>query len=412
MNLLKNIKIKNKLFILVLLPIIGLIYFSANEISNNNNLSNEMSNVKTLSEFAVKASSLVHETQKERGATAGYLGSKGTKFVSELPAQRQKTDTKKHELREFVQQMDLSLYSPIFKNLVNDALSQLDKIDNIRSRVSSLNISAKEAIEYYTAFNSKVLGSIGEIAKLSSVAEISNRAESYTNFLKSKERAGIERAVLSNTFAADKFGSGMYQKLIQLITEQNAYADAYKTLATDELLSYYNNTLQGPDVQEVKRLRAVAFDNATTGGFGVEATYWFKTITKKINLLKQIEDENSKHLLANTELHYDNAQSSLYFSITVSSILIISALLLTFFVISGITKPISTVVELTHKMNEEFSSFVTVVDAIASNDLTQDILQSKIESTGINSKDEISVLVGAIEQTLESKIRLGHHLIE
>ncbi len=410
MDLLQNIKVRNKLLILVLIPIIGLLYFSVNEIGDKNQLSNEMSDVKTLSEFAVKASSLVHETQKERGATAGFLGSKGTKFVSELPAQRKNTDNKKQELNEFMRQMDLSLYSPTFRNNVNDALTQLDKMNSIRSRVSSLNIPAKEAIGYYTKFNNQVLSAIGEIAKLSSIADISNRAESYTNFLKSKERAGIERAVLSNTFAADSFGPGMYQKLIQLITEQNAYADAFKTLASEELITYSNNTLQGPDVVEVERLRKVAFDNATTGGFDIEATYWFSTITKKINLLKKIEDESSKQLLANAQEHYNNAQSSLYFSITISSILIIVALFLTFFIITGITKPISVVVELTRKMNNEFESFVGVVDAIATNDLTQNISQSEIKSTGIDSKDEIGILVSAIEMTLDSKNKIGNSL--
>ena len=35
-----------------------------------------------------KLSLLIHETQKERGMSAGYLGSKGTKFKDKLPKQR------------------------------------------------------------------------------------------------------------------------------------------------------------------------------------------------------------------------------------------------------------------------------------------------------------------------------------
>ncbi len=410
MKALQNIKIKNKLFILVLLPIVGLLYFSVGEIMEKNQLSTELCKVRDLSEFAVIASALVHETQKERGATAGFLGSNGTKFVSELSTQHQNTDKKRSELKEFVQQMDLDIFSPAFIKHVNSALSQLDEIGAIRSKVSSLNIETKEAILYYTSFNNQVLSAIGEIAKLSSIADISNRAEAYTNFLKSKERAGIERAVLTDTFAANKFGPGMYNKLIQLITEHSAYADAYKTLATDDLVAFYNNTLRGKEVSEVQDMRQIAIEKGSAGQFNVDASYWFKTITTKINLLKKIENENAEQLLSNAEQYLNNANSSLYFSLIVSITLVITALGLTFIIVAGITKPICTLVSLTNKMNEEYNSFVKVVDAIANNDLTQKISQSKIESTGINSTDEIGQLVNSIELTLESKNKIGSSL--
>ncbi|MFT6249783.1 MAG: hypothetical protein ACJAZQ_003008, partial [Cognaticolwellia sp.] len=43
--------------------------------------------------LTVANNALVHELQKERGATAVYLGSKGERFTSELKAQRQLTNT-------------------------------------------------------------------------------------------------------------------------------------------------------------------------------------------------------------------------------------------------------------------------------------------------------------------------------
>ena len=37
-------------------------------------------------------------------------------------------------------------------------------------------------------------------------------------------------------------------------------------------------------------MRQIALNKANTGNFGVDAEYWFKTITKKINKLKEMED--------------------------------------------------------------------------------------------------------------------------
>ncbi|MEZ4693353.1 MAG: nitrate- and nitrite sensing domain-containing protein [Aliarcobacter sp.] len=51
--------------------------------------------------LSVKIGDLVHETQKERGMTAGFLGSNGNKFKTELPTQRLAVNDKLNELNSF-----------------------------------------------------------------------------------------------------------------------------------------------------------------------------------------------------------------------------------------------------------------------------------------------------------------------
>ncbi len=92
MDFLNNLKIKNKLILMLIFPIVGLLYFAVSSIVDKNNVSNEIADLEQLSELAVKISATVHETQKERGATGVFMGSKGTKFTTELPAQRNDTD--------------------------------------------------------------------------------------------------------------------------------------------------------------------------------------------------------------------------------------------------------------------------------------------------------------------------------
>ena len=49
---------------------------------------NAVTQAQKLNILSQKLSLLIHETQKERGASAGFLGSKGTKFVEILPKDR------------------------------------------------------------------------------------------------------------------------------------------------------------------------------------------------------------------------------------------------------------------------------------------------------------------------------------
>ncbi|MCW8831100.1 MAG: nitrate- and nitrite sensing domain-containing protein, partial [Gammaproteobacteria bacterium] len=129
MNFLSNLSIKIKLLLLALIPLLGLLYFAYIDIEDKWHISAEMDEIRILSDFAVKASALVHEAQKERGATAGFLGSKGTSFVTELPAQRKSTDQKVANLKAFLNDFDADIYGNEFVTAMNDAIGRLGKID-------------------------------------------------------------------------------------------------------------------------------------------------------------------------------------------------------------------------------------------------------------------------------------------
>ena len=242
MGKLVNISLKTKLIILLIIPILGMIFFSQNEVRNALSIRNESSSIVSLANFSVKASSLVHQLQKERGTSAGYIGSQGTKFVKKLPEQHKLTDVKIASLKAYLQQFDSKYYGDKFDNTLNSALADLDKIAKKRSSIESLNLGLKHALEYYTGLNTQLLNLTGEMATLSANGEIATLASSYTNFLQSKERAGIERAVLANTFSADAFGTGMYNKFMSLVTIQSTYLDVFRSLAPQSQNDFFQKS--------------------------------------------------------------------------------------------------------------------------------------------------------------------------
>jgi hypothetical protein len=105
-TMLKNIKISNKLALMVAIPIMGLIYFTIDSTLEKREIVNQMNLLQALSALTVKSSSLIHELQKERGLSAGFLGSQGAEFSKELLAQRLKTDKAIKELDSFVKKFN------------------------------------------------------------------------------------------------------------------------------------------------------------------------------------------------------------------------------------------------------------------------------------------------------------------
>ena len=77
MNLFADLKLRWKLMAIIVIPVVCLVYFAQTQVMRNVALVEEDNNILMLSEFSVKASALVHELQKERGITAGFMDSRG-----------------------------------------------------------------------------------------------------------------------------------------------------------------------------------------------------------------------------------------------------------------------------------------------------------------------------------------------
>ena len=330
MGFLNHISIKNKLLLILSIPLLGLLYFAAIQSFDAYAKYSQMGKIENISNLATKISALVHETQKERGMTAGFLGSKGKKFADKLPGQRALSNERFDALKKSISTINFSNYSKEFKSNIDDAVSKFEKLNSIRKKVDSLSIAAKNAIGYYTKMNALFLNGIVTIATQSKDAEIFQVVAAYSSFLLSKERAGIERAVGTNTLARESFAEGMKVKLITLISAQKSFIDVFFGYASKESKEFYHKTMQGKAIDEVARIRKIMMDapnEGKDGGFGEKPDYWFDQITKKINKLKAVDDHLAGQLIQNAQAIRSAAFKSLIFNLSLSLVILIIVLI-------------------------------------------------------------------------------------
>ena len=231
------------------LPLFGFTIFSIWGFLNKKQVVNDIVNLQKMAKLSVKVSALVHELQKERGATAGFLGSQGQDFKKALHEQQKTTDLKIGELKKYYKDFDKNTFPTVQKN-INLAFNQLNKLLGNRRAVGNMSISVQQAIAYYTRMNTVFLNTISTVSKLNTNAKLSALLFSYLNFLQGKERAGIERAVLSNTFGAGKFQSGMFQKFSELVAEQKTYYRIFQDFAPEKIRTFYHNKMRGNIIEE------------------------------------------------------------------------------------------------------------------------------------------------------------------
>ncbi|PTO72712.1 methyl-accepting chemotaxis protein [Vibrio splendidus] len=425
MNL-TDMSFKQKIIALLTLPILGFLWLSVSAISKGVETTSEMSSLNQLTRLSVVYSELVHELQKERGMTAGFIGSQGTKFVSELRAQRTSADNRRNQRTEYWQSAEIDL--PQISRLNTEISQSLNQITSIRNRVDSQSVPLSEALGYYTKLNARLLSVSALIAELSSDATITTETIAYYNFLQGKERAGIERAVLNNTFSKNEFGPGMLVKFISLVTEQNTYFSNFEVLGNPDNVRFFEQQLNDRSVAEVEKLRDVA--ESKMSGFDVDPVYWFAQSTARIVQLKKTENQLADSLIALTDQKTQQAQSAMMGSITMFVVITLFATFISFKAITDLTTRVkdltrvlskvrhdndltvratyegnSELGQISSSLNETLEKFSGVIDSLSQSSLT---LASAAEETAqtcqynsntlVEQQDQIGLIATATEE--------------
>jgi methyl-accepting chemotaxis protein len=410
-TMLSKMSIKQKLILIMSIPLCVVILLAAKLGYDSYKYNDNLKQLDKVIILSTKIGALVHETQKERGMTAGYLGSKGTKFENKLPSQRNLTDNKLEEIKAFLSNFNENNYSQEFRSNLENSLQNLTRLSKIRSEVTNLQIKTSDAIGYYTNTNAMLLNTISSITKLSSNAKVSQDLIAYMNFLLSKERAGIERAVGTNTFARDNFGPGMKAKFYNLIAAQNSYMDSFLKVSDTLAKNFYTQTVRGEAVEEVNKMRNTALYSQKDSNFGVDAAYWFDTITKKINLLKKVENFLAEHLIETI----NNEMSDAKYEMILFGILSAIGVLLTLILARTIAFTILIDVDLVRKGLTDFFAFINfekddinleIVDSKDELGMMSKLINENINKTKANIQADKRLIANTIE--VANKINKGH----
>lgn len=423
MTIFKDIKISWMIISLAALPLIIAVFFAAKLVHLSDEKANELSSLKDLMQLNVLMSNVVHEQQKERGMTAGFLSSKGQKFKTALPEQRKRTDAKRVTLKQFLAGFDVDKFGAGYSSSIETIKVELAKVSEIRSRVNRLDIEIPTALGYYTALNAEMLDLIEKSASFSSEPVLVSQIIATASFLQSKERAGIERAMGAIGFSKGKFPLKIFNKFENLIAVQKTYIHGFLVHATLEQKDFYKDLVASKPFQSVEQLRGIVYKGGLNGELeGISAEHWFKTITEKINQLKDFENILNDDLLKLIHRLDVNAFNAEIWVIT-------QTLLVLFFVVGVATIVIRTITsklralsqamsELAHGNLEtslppvtksEFGEMIASVEVFKQNALEKQKIEveKKLEQTRLEEQkkillkklaDEFDTNVGSIMQ--------------
>ena len=320
--------IRLRLFLLFAIVIAAVLFYAITDVMTQWTTRNAMARGVQYSQLSVQINAVVHELQKERGLSAGFIGSRGGRFKAELATQQQDSDKARAALDAWLAGTERQTLGGQIEKALAEAQTRMAELQAVRSRINGLSIPGPESFNYFTGTIERLITVINIAASAAEEVELSRGMNAYLMFVLAKEQAGRERASVNGLFAANAAADlALHRRIITILTAQDTYLSTFRSLAAQEWQDALQRVLDSEPGRETARLRQIALDRMEQGEFGVEPASWFATITRKIDLMKVEEDRFAAALMNRAQMLNADSSTQLALSIAMTIAVLIAAAL-------------------------------------------------------------------------------------
>ncbi len=415
---LSNVRIGRRVFLAVLLPLLGMIGFAGLVVWESQQEAENSARVRQLADLSLAISATVHQLQIERAQSVGVIVTGGTAFTDVLPAQIEATDTAASAMADLLSRTDLSRYGEVFARKAAAGLDALAGLDPLRASVRQNSITAAEASREFGALNATLLAIIEEAALASTDVEITAAIVSYTAILQGKERGAEERAIGIVGFAMEDFTPDMLSRVQLLIGSWDAYAALFWTFATDDERIFFERTMNSVAVTQVNRMRQVVIDLPITGKLrGIKPTTWYDATTARLDRLKLIEDHLSENLDRRASTLVRAAETNFLVTLIATCVLLTLTAAVVWYVARSITRPVARVTATMNALadgdvhltipdadrRDEIGAMARAVEIFRSNKVEADLLAAE-QAEARERRQKRTEAMEALARDFDSKV--------
>ena len=395
--------IRYQLAAIVVAPLLALVVASVWLTSSALDRAAEAGRVRQDAAFAVSVTTLVHELQRERGLSGGYVGSGYRDGLDQVTAQRKKADD---ALRVFAGQtghVRSALAAASVRAAFADAEASLSGLGRQRQAIDNKALDVTGTLSYYTTTISKLLGVDQAMTKAIDDPETARISTAFVDLSEGKESGALERGFMNSVFSRGRFGSGDYSRLLTLVAEQDAWFALFRSTANPDMLRYYDQHVSGPAVARAAALRAEAVTEGAEGrGLTVQPAEWWSVMTVKIDLIRDVELRLTDELRGRAAAVSASANAAMARDVTVTLLVLALSFVLSALTARRITRTLRGLRDAAHHAADvRLPAVVATLNEGRAVDLVKET-----EPVHIDSGDEIGETAHAFNRVHSVAVRM------
>jgi serine phosphatase RsbU (regulator of sigma subunit) len=334
-----KLSIRHKLGLLAGIPIVGALLLALQIIGAAREQARKaeaLGSIESLADLSAQMTSVVHALQLERASEALWLGlhkraSGSNADGQDLLALAQSASLAEHDTDKRIQASDQALaqldgflkardVSRLPQRLAGpllEAQGRLKELPALRSKVKAGEASVAEVFGVHRIAAGALVRAIAGLTDLSDDGELLRSINSLVSLLQLEERMSREHALLAYVFALGEFPPGSYRDLVSLISEEDIYANVFRTAASVEHQAKYDHVTETAAAARLLELRRIALET-TEDDLNVNPVEWFELSQQKLSMLGSIEKALNDELRVAALEKFHTTQRAL----TVSSALV------------------------------------------------------------------------------------------
>ena len=253
-----NLKLQNKIFLILLLPLAVILILSFNSIFDKYQKNLEMNKSLQYLYFLKNVSSLIHDLQKERSVSILFLESYAKSFDVEYKNQIVKSDESINRLNEFLKSYSFLKNEELSKRIFNFDKS-VKNIIEIRQKSIDLQISKQDLEKIYTLEINNLAYFIDELLSYSNIGNLSKYSQSYIAFNKLIEKSFNEQEYIRNILTVGNITGDDFNSFVSSVSKQNLYLEVIKENIFEENLEDLKKIYSSKDFEQMDNIRKVIF---------------------------------------------------------------------------------------------------------------------------------------------------------
>ena len=407
MSRVRNWRVRSKLTAVVLVPTLATVALAGTRVAAAGSDARTFDRVATLADLGRQVTGLVQDLQTERDLTSRYSASGRQKGSNDMGAAREKVDQSLSAYTAAAKAIDSS-YSPDLHDqfvLVGDNLAGLAQL---RQAVGNAGLTRTSILAEYSTTIRTLLDLDASIAATANDRDLERAVRTLADLSQVKEFASQVRADLLAILDQKSFAVGQFQDFVGVVAREQSATDQFRVDASIDDRALFADTVSGKEVSQAKTIQDTATREQLSPLLGNEpgqsADDWYANETKKIDLMRQVEQK----LLANVISLADDLRSSKQQDGIVAAVellaVLLAAAILTIIVARSMTRPLrilrSTALDVADRRLPE------VLERLRQTD-TGNLADIKVEPTGIDSHDEIGEVAQAFDAVHREAVRLA-----
>uniref|UniRef100_UPI0040470EA6 methyl-accepting chemotaxis protein n=1 Tax=Aliarcobacter sp. TaxID=2321116 RepID=UPI0040470EA6 len=254
-----NLKLKNKILLILALPIVAILILSLNSIFDKYEKENKMSMTSSYISFSVKISDLLANLQKERELSILYLSSYGREKKDELKIQIEQTNSSFENLNNFLNNFKLLKTDNNLYNKINVFKKNFSTIQEIRDKLIELKINNSLTLEFYDKNVNSLISFFDDLLIYSNSKELSKSSQAYVSLVNVIEKSYSEKNIVKNIFEKSYISNEDYNNFIFLVSAQSSYLEVLKKNLSQSLNDNYEKYEKSDVNKEVEKFRELIY---------------------------------------------------------------------------------------------------------------------------------------------------------